>query len=63
MHKMRIFHYDISDGNIMIDMYGNGRLVDFDVSKPLDYAADRPTWVLVGNKCLNAKDQSLTRVF
>jgi serine/threonine protein kinase len=60
MHDVGIFHRDISDGNIMIDAYGNGRLVDFDLSKLKDETGKCKSLRVVGNRFLNVKDQSLT---
>ncbi|KAF9649051.1 hypothetical protein BDM02DRAFT_1981591 [Thelephora ganbajun] len=32
VHEVGVFHRDLSIGNIMIDVYGGGRLIDFDIA-------------------------------
>lgn len=37
-----ILHRDISPGNIIIDRFGKGWLIDWDLSKPLSLAVETP---------------------
>ena len=43
VHGVGIFHRDLSIGNIMIDVNGNGRLIDFDLARFMDETGARQT--------------------
>jgi len=48
VHKVGAFHRDLSLGNIMIDVNGNGRLIDFDLARLKDGTGARQTMRTVG---------------
>jgi len=43
VHEVGVFHRDLSLGNIMIDINGNGRLIDFDLARLKDETGARQT--------------------
>lgn len=49
MHNLGIFHRDISIWNIMIDIYGNGRLIDLDMARLKDNTGARQNFRTVSD--------------
>ena len=59
VHGAGLFHRDLSLGNIMIDVNGNGRLIDFDLARLRDETGARQTMRTVSFQLLPL-DQLLT---
>jgi len=59
VHGVGLFHRDLSLGNIMIDVNGNGRLIDFDLARLKDETGARQTMRTVSFRLLPL-DQLLT---